>query len=46
MKRPGVGLACIVMKLKEKQVLLGERMGSHGEGTLAFPGGHLEFFEE
>ena len=46
MERPGVGLATIVMKLKEKEVLLGKRIGSHGEGTWAFPGGHIELFEE
>ena len=43
-KRPGVGLACYV--LKESCVLLGVRKGSHGAGTLAPPGGHLEFMEE
>lgn len=40
MKRPGVGLSVII--IKEDKVLLGKRKGSHGEGTYAFPGGHLE----
>jgi len=40
MERPKVGLAVIV--LREHQVLLGKRKGSHGTGTWGFPGGHLE----
>jgi len=43
MKLPGVGLASIVMK--DNLVLLGKRKNAHGEGTYAFPGGHLEMFE-
>lgn len=39
--RVGVG----VIILKDKQVLLLKRRGSHGEGTWSFPGGHLEFNE-
>lgn len=46
MERPGVGLATIIMKLKEKEVLLGKRKNAHGAGTWAFPGGHIEFYEE
>ncbi|MBM3234168.1 NUDIX domain-containing protein [Candidatus Pacearchaeota archaeon] len=44
MERPGVGISAIV--LKGKKVLLGKRKGSHGAGTWAFPGGHLELFED
>jgi 8-oxo-dGTP diphosphatase len=42
-KYPNVGVAGIVMK-KDK-VLLGKRINSHGDGTLSFPGGHLEYGE-
>jgi len=41
--RPKVGVGVIVVK--DGKVLLGKRKGAHGEGTWAFPGGHLEFFE-
>ncbi len=37
----GVG----VMIWKDGKVLLGKRKGAHGEGTYAFPGGHLEHLE-
>ena len=43
MERPGVGISVIV--LKDNKVLLGKRKGSHGSGTWAFPGGHLELYE-
>jgi 8-oxo-dGTP diphosphatase len=42
-KRPLVGVAVIIMK--DRKVLLGKRKISHGAGTWAFPGGHLEFNE-
>jgi 8-oxo-dGTP diphosphatase len=42
-KRPLIGVAVIV--IKEDEVLLGKRKNSHGSGTWAFPGGHLEFKE-
>lgn len=40
---PKVGVGVIVVK--DGQVLLGRRRGSHGQGTWAFPGGSLEFGE-
>ncbi len=43
-KRPGVGLAVIV--IKDGKVLLGKRKNSYGDGTYNFPGGHLEFLED
>ena len=42
-KRPLVGIAVIVVK--DNRVLLGKRKNSHGDGTWAFPGGHLEYNE-
>lgn len=42
-KRPLIGIAVIV--IKKDRVLLGKRKNSHGSGTWAFPGGHLEFNE-
>ena len=41
--RPLIGVA--VMVIKNGKVLLGKRKNSHGDGTWAFPGGHLEFNE-
>jgi 8-oxo-dGTP diphosphatase len=37
---PKVGLA--VMILKKNEILLGKRIGSHGQNTWCFPGGHVE----
>jgi 8-oxo-dGTP diphosphatase len=34
-----------VILFKNDRVLLGERLNSHGSGTWAFPGGHLELNE-
>lgn len=42
-KRPRVGVA--VMIVQNYMVLLGKRKMSHGDGTWALPGGHLEFNE-
>jgi 8-oxo-dGTP diphosphatase len=39
----GVGVAAMIVK--DKQVLLHLRKGSHGEGTWSLPGGHLELNE-
>ena len=40
---PKIGVAVIIMK--DKKVLLGKRKNTHGKGTWAFPGGHLEWNE-
>lgn len=42
-KKPRIGVACIVQK--DGAILLGQRKGSHGVGSYAPPGGHLEFGE-
>ena len=41
--RPAVGLGVILVK--NGHILMGKRKNSHGNGTWAFPGGHLEFGE-
>ena len=43
MDRPQVGVAVIIEV--DGELLLLKRKGSHGEGTWAPPGGHLEFGE-
>ena len=42
---PKVGVAIILLKKKERKVLLGLRKNSHGNGQWSFPGGKKEFFE-
>jgi 8-oxo-dGTP diphosphatase len=42
-KLPCVGIG--VMIWKDGKILMGKRKGSHGAGTYAFPGGHLEYME-
>jgi 8-oxo-dGTP diphosphatase len=44
-KRPKVGLGVILMNYDTQKVLLGKRINSHGDKTMSFPGGHLEFYE-
>ncbi|SNX85091.1 uncharacterized protein MEPE_03800 [Melanopsichium pennsylvanicum] len=41
---PRVGVAVFVINEKG-HILIGKRTGSHGAGTLALPGGHLELHE-
>jgi len=40
---PRIGVGVIV--IKNHQVLMGNRINSHGHNTWNFPGGHLEFNE-
>lgn len=41
--RPKVGMGVLVMR--GNRVLLGQRLGAHGAGYYAAPGGHVEFGE-
>lgn len=41
--RPKVGIGILI--LKDGRALFGKRLGSHGDGEFAFPGGHLEHME-
>ncbi|OAL38970.1 hypothetical protein AYO20_01721 [Fonsecaea nubica] len=46
---PRIGVAVFILhtdlKSQKPKFLLGKRLGSHGAGTWALPGGHLEFGE-
>ena len=42
--RPLIGTGVLIFN-ETGQVLLGKRLGAHGEGTWSFPGGHLELNE-
>ncbi len=42
-KRPRIGIG--IMVVKDNKILMGKRKSSHGAGSWAPPGGHLEFGE-
>lgn len=42
---PRVGIGILILN-ENRQLLLGRRKGSHGDGTWQSSGGHLEFGEE
>ena len=43
-QRPRIGIGVYIFNDND-EILIGERLGSHGEGTWCPPGGHLEFGE-
>lgn len=43
--RPKVGVGVIITDSTNSCILMGERLSSHGTGTLHCPGGHLEHGE-
>lgn len=45
MNEPTVRVGIGVFIFKDDQFLMGQRQGSHGEGSWSVPGGHLEFGE-
>jgi 8-oxo-dGTP diphosphatase len=45
MEHPNVRVGIGVFVFKDGKFLIQKRQGSHGEGTWALPGGHLEFGE-
>lgn len=45
MEKPNVRVGIAVFVFKDGKFLMQKRQGSHGEGTWALPGGHLEFGE-
>jgi 8-oxo-dGTP diphosphatase len=45
MSRPLIGVALFLFHPTHQKFLIGERLSSHGSGTFALPGGHLEFGE-
>jgi 8-oxo-dGTP diphosphatase len=42
---PRIGIGVFVISTKTGEFILGKRKGSHGTGTWALPGGHLELQE-
>ncbi|ATY62693.1 NUDIX hydrolase domain [Cordyceps militaris] len=42
---PRAGVSCIILN-EEGKALVGVRKGSHGAGTLQFPGGKMDYGEE
>ena len=42
---PRVGISVVLVGSSTNKVLVGKRIGSHGAGTFALPGGHLELGE-
>ncbi|KAI9741054.1 MAG: Nudix hydrolase 15, mitochondrial [Cirrosporium novae-zelandiae] len=45
MASPQVGIGAMILDSSRRKIVFGKRKGSHGAGTWAIPGGHLEFGE-